>query len=116
MSQIIENGITYYVFGDYPPGTLYSEEDPGYGRYVKYPKPVVDVKTIFFKKIIRKLPVSKQKEIWAAAAVNSDVNNGVQMIIMNGTGRNNEPWVIGFFTGLVTEGVITQNQADGFLE
>jgi len=110
-NEIIENGITYIVYGDYPNGS-----------YTKMPKNTGVQKSAYTKvEFLNKIPKALRKQIQAEiAAGNEDVVDWKFIVdAMVEVDLNNLPdgFVEGLDSMVANANIsITQNQVDNFLE
>ena len=111
MTDIIENGVTYIVKGDYPNG-----------KYTKFPKMTSTLKTVYKKvDFLNKIPKALRKQIAAEErAGNEDVIDWIFNVnAMPEVDLNNLPdgFVEGLDAMVANPNIdITQEQVDNFLE
>lgn len=77
---------------------------------------ITSPKELLFKHIISGLPAAKRKALWAAKASNADVEDFLEMIALNGSGRVTDQWVIDGVAACVSAGILSSAQADKLLE
>ena len=87
------------------------------GRYrlVSGDGPQSQPKELAFKRIITGLSAVRRKMLWAAKASNADVEDFLELVALNGSGRVTDQWVIDGIAACVTVGVLTSAQADNLL-
>ena len=88
---------------------------PGRYRLVSGDGPEPQLKELAFKHIITGLSSARRKTLWAAKASNADVEDFLELVALNGSGRVTDQWVIDGIAACVTAGVLTSAQADNLL-
>ena len=102
--EVVENGKTYEITGDYPNG-----------EYVKQIKNKGDIaKRWSREEFLSLIPSTKRKQIWSAVDANEDIADWVKMVGMCSYVSSDMAW----FTGgldLMVPAIFTQGQVDNFL-